>query len=256
MRTKLSASSLRGRECFGFTLIELLVVIAIIAIIASMLLPALNNARQKARTIYCLSNIKTSGLALQMYADDFSSCIPLTWYSVVPDATIFDYDSSNNNTAFGVTWSMWLYGYGYCRDLDVVRCHDWEDSYTSYGERYSRTYGTVINFTSMPTYILQLPGGPSGTSANERRFLDMKRVKVPNKVPVLVDSFASDGYQSHFVGATSGHTYKTTHARHSNTMANMVAADGHAASLGRGNMKEHGIYTFTVVPPTVTLNSH
>lgn len=58
-----------------FTLIELLIVIAIIAILASMLLPTLNQARERARAIRCTGNLKTFGTAEQMYANDFDGML-------------------------------------------------------------------------------------------------------------------------------------------------------------------------------------
>lgn len=70
------------QQCKLFTLIELLIVIAIIAILAALLLPALNKARETAKSSSCMSNLKQQMTAMQMYTGDYQDFLPQIYESV------------------------------------------------------------------------------------------------------------------------------------------------------------------------------
>ncbi len=74
---------------FAFTLIELLVVIAIIAILAAILFPVFANAREKAREVTCVSNLRQIGTAVRMYVQDYDETFPIfhAYNSAVPPWT-------------------------------------------------------------------------------------------------------------------------------------------------------------------------
>lgn len=106
---------MKRRKLPAFTLIELLVVVAIIAILAGILFPVFSHAREKARQVSCLSNLKQIGTAVMLYVQDYDETLPPYWDDSDPNVP------NENPRGF---WHNLIHPY--VKNYQVFICPSWK----------------------------------------------------------------------------------------------------------------------------------
>ncbi len=188
-----------------FTLIELLVVIAIIAILAALLLPALNKAKDMARDIGCRNHLKQIGTAIHMYASDNRD-----WYPGIP--------GMSSTTSRGFCWDFQISNYLNYRKLGISAGTGPAVFHCPQG-----IPGDDIKPAGSRGYFMNGVVGQYGSAASKTLIADVCRIstaRLASRIMLVADFKLTTGQESATMGGTGNYEYLTNSTTHIPYIAN------------------------------------